>query len=569
MSRRQAPKLAGTSKAQQSAPKAKVSPADAMKAIVQAVEGLQGRAALSHYPSRRIWAARLHAVLESQLSAVEELLRLTSQKGSQKETASDTILFAPVVPVFLKQMRLVLTKLLEDAPPLPHYQMGDEDISKSIMDFNRLIGSSRQFVDSCVQTAYFLTELSPSIFNQSVLKSLSSFRKLAPDSLQVPFMTEELNQLVGAFETDKQQTFAAKGAPKYRDMVDMLVHKLQMTFIKEPAMFLDDIFRFTSESLHTGFFSSLIVGKGGDEVYMGSSDGVFFPSTENYVEVQVLCLKACCLVLGDVYIRAFAQASVALYKPDVSSQLSQISAGVTEACRTAFAGTGHEGHVWVSNDALLAKKPIRIRCACHTWFTWEPPHQAFDLYCKACGSVIKIIRMREPFGYCVLPAGPCDVFGSTEPAIDDLSESLRERLYALWKQFRTIAIPLTKQPFVPVLLVNDIANFAIHMPESSHLQTYTFVSGRALQYREGITVVCNCRFMSVCLPKIGQTLDHMLCWACGAPIKLMGLDGDGGYLFGSKDGEPFLIDVQSSAAIPSWRLSASERTTMLAKAPIS
>ncbi len=569
MARRYASKSASDAKAQQSAPKTKISPADAMKAIVQAVEGLEGRAALSHYPSRRIWAGRLHAVLQSQLFATEELLRLISQKGSQRETAADTILFAPVIPVFIKQMRFVLAKLLEDAPPLAHYEMGDKDISKSIMDFNRLIGSSRQFVDSCVQTAYLLTELSPSIFNQSVLKSLSSFRKLAPDSLQVPFMTEELSQLVGAFETDKHQTFAAKGAPKYRDMVQTLVQKLPMTFIKEPAMFLDDIFRFTSESLHTGFFSSLIVGKGGDEVYMGSSEGVFFPSTENYVEVQFLCLKACCLVLGDVYIKAFAQASVALYKPNVSSKLSEISAGVTEACRTAFAGTGHEGHIWISNDALIAKKPIRIKCACQNWFTWEPPHHIFDLYCKVCGSIIKIIRMREPFGYCILPAGPCDVFGSLEPTIDDLSESLRDRLYALWNEFSTVAVPLTRPPFVPVLLVDDIANFAIRMPEPSHLQTYTFVSGRALQSREGITVVCNCRFMSVCFPKVGQILEHMVCWACSAPIKLMGLDGDGGYLFGSKDGEPILIDVQSSAAIPSWRLSSHERTTILAKAPRS
>ena len=48
-------------------------PETVFKAIVEAACEVRGRAALSHYPSRRLWAARLHERLKSNLELLGQL----------------------------------------------------------------------------------------------------------------------------------------------------------------------------------------------------------------------------------------------------------------------------------------------------------------------------------------------------------------------------------------------------------------------------------------------------------------------------------------------------------------
>jgi hypothetical protein len=52
-------------------------------------------------------------------------------------------------------------------------------------------------------------------------------------------------------------------------------------------------------------------------------------------------------------------------------------------------------------------------------------------------------------------------------------------------------------------------------------------------------------------------------------IRLLGLEGDAGYVFGKVDGKTKLFDVQASKALPSWRLPDNERDEIIRKFEVS
>jgi len=547
-------------------------PESVLKAIVDAACEVSGRAALSHYPSRRLWSARLHERLTKNLEILGGLqVELTpSSKHIREESTtgqppSTEKLFASIFPILLKHHASLLRSVLAASEPLPVYKMGDEGIEKAFEDFNRLLNSCRQYVDTAMQHAYQLNELSPAEFNYSVMSSLSSFLELAPASLHVPFLTEDLLNAVREFETNKQQKFANSKIRRFHEVAKRLVGELHPTFVPEPQEFLERIFRFSSDFAHAGFASTVVTSEGSGGVYLGGKDGVFFPSTENYAEVQFITLKSCLFIFADVYLRAVGKAITALFPKDVTDRCVTLIDGSISQSKSKFEWTGRQMHAWVSNDALLRKSEIQFRCPCKTWFVWSDPYFQFDLYCPSCGTVIRITRMREPFGYCVLPEGPCDVFGADSPRIDHLSESLRKRLYQIWEEFREFAKTLPESNATPVLLVGDIEHFKMKLPQRNPQELTTFISNKAVQDGEGIPIMCNCSFTNLWIPKRSSGIDQMTCWACGSTIRLLGLEGDAGYVFGQVDEKTTLFDVQASKALPSWRLSEAERNEIISK----
>ena len=546
-------------------------PETVFKAIVEAACEVRGRAALSHYPSRRLWAARLHERLKSNLELLGQLQQevAPTSTGIREKGATESLstqeLFVSLFPILLKHHGSLLKSVLSASEPLPIYKMGDDGIEKTFDDFNLLLNSCRQYVDTAMQDAYQLSELDPAEFNYAVMSSLSSFLELAPASLHVPFLTKDLLEAVREFENNKKQKFATSKVRRFHEVAKKLVAQVTPTFVPKPQEFLERIFRFSSDFAHAGFASTVVTSHESGGIYLGCQDGVFFPSTENYAEVQFIALKSCLFVFSDVYLRAVRKAIDSLFPKNLAEKCAALIDACIGQSKATFEWAGRQMHAWVSNDAMLRKAEIRFRCPCQTWFVWKDPHFRFDLYCPSCGTVIRITRMREPFGYCVLPEGPCDVFGADSPRIDNLSEALRNRLYAIWEEFRDFANTLPKSDVVPVLLVDDIEHFKMNLPQRNPQELTTFISDEAVQNDEGIPIMCNCSFVSLWIPRRGSGIDHMTCWACGSSIRLLGLEGDGGYVFGKVDGKTKLFDVQASKALPSWRLPDTERDEIIRK----
>jgi hypothetical protein len=333
---------------QATVPKATVprTPESVFKAIVEAACEVRGRAALSHYSSRRLWAAQLHERLAKNLEVLGKLqAELTpSSKRIQEESPTGQPpntekLFASIFPILLKHHASLIRNVLAASEPLPVYQMGDAGIEKSFEDFNLLLNSCRQYVDTAMQDAYQLNELNPAEFNYAAMSSLSSFLELAPASLHVPFLTEDLLNALREFETNKQQKFATSKIRRFHEVAKRLVGELHPTFVSEPKEFLERIFRVSSDFAHAGFASTVVTSEESGGVYLGSKDGVFFPSTENYAEVQFITLKSCLFVFADVYLRAVGKAIAALFPKDVTNRCVTLIDGCISQSKSKFEWT--------------------------------------------------------------------------------------------------------------------------------------------------------------------------------------------------------------------------------------
>ncbi|MGB7553630.1 MAG: hypothetical protein WBM04_04605 [Candidatus Korobacteraceae bacterium] len=354
-----------------------LTPESVLKAIIEAAENTKGRAALSHYPSRRLWTRTLHQELSEQAERLRELLTKLhvfandEAAGSTQVPETSDALFARIIPVLVRHHLSLLQKLLTVSEPLPIYKRGDLAVAKTFDDFNELLNSVRQYTDATVQDAYQLTKLDASEFNYGILSSLSSFLQLAPISLQVPFMTEELLEAVRAFEEDKGQTFARRDIRRFHEATGFLVRKLNPVFVSDAKAFLEQVFRFSSDFAHAGLMSSIVTSTDPGGVYLGGPDGVFLASTENYVEVQYIVLKACLLAFGDVYLRALDKALSKLFDRTNENYHAQIETGIAAAKRV-FDATGHQFHAWISNDAMLRNDAICMSCPCgKAWFKMD------------------------------------------------------------------------------------------------------------------------------------------------------------------------------------------------------
>ncbi len=75
---------------------------------------------------------------------------------------------------------------------------------------------------------------------------------------------------------------------------------------------------------------------------------------------------------------------------------------------------------------------------------------------------------------------------------------------------------------------------------------FTFVAGVAVERNEPLPITCNCSGVITIMPPLQDQV--VVCARCESRIKVLVLEGDPGYVFGSDPrGEPMLIPVQGSS----------------------
>jgi hypothetical protein len=91
-----------------------------------------------------------------------------------------------------------------------------------------------------------------------------------------------------------------------------------------------------------------------------------------------------------------------------------------------------------------------------------------------------------------------------------------------------------------------LKHLACPMPEKLKPDLFTFVAGVAGQRNEPLSITCDCGGLITIMPPIQETL--IVCARCESRIKILVLEGDPGYIFGTDpSGEPMLIPVQGSS----------------------
>ena len=292
---------------------------EALRRIVASACTIKGRAALSHLPSHRIWVNRLHDAMSEGLSELRTLTKgvlgvlQDTSRGSPAAQTGHLNLFCSGLPRLAEHELLVLEKLLSDVELTSACRRGQGNPEKTFRDFNRLVSSVRQFVDTSVQTSFQLAVLDARELNFHVLNSLASFVELATDSLQDPIMNQELLELLDEFRKlswsdRKNNAFCGTKFERFGQKVDLIAKRVIWRFHSRAAESTKALFRFSSEFTHAGHISTLITSSNSEGIYLGTEEDCFFPSTENFVELQYVLLKRCVVILGDFFISALGLA---------------------------------------------------------------------------------------------------------------------------------------------------------------------------------------------------------------------------------------------------------------------
>lgn len=557
------------------------SPSDALSVlttIANTLTQVKGSAALSHYHSRRAWVARLNEALEGSVDALKRIRsRVTELLSSDADTSSVALdpksefsLFRKIVPVMLNNHISLADRYIKGTRPEPRYAIQQEPYpSKSFDDFSQLTTLTRQYVDSTIQDAYQLAQLDAKEFNFNVLNSLHSFVHLATRSLQVPFMSAELASTVNWFDSlswKKRKNSVATSCQKERfgDRVDFLVSALNPQLGFNVGDAAKATFKFCSEFTHVGYVSTLVTSRERGEVYMGSVDDCFFSSTENYVELEYILLKGACLVFIDLYLRALDSAASRLLNVGAYSEISALLKSAIEVAGKSVKLTGRSLTQFVSKRYEGAPQNLVSKCICGESRVWSAPFEPWFNYCNNCGTQYGIVEWPTDIGYVIVPQGPCDVFGSIHPVIDDLSQVDRDRVYELWEHFKRNerAKKIETEYLHPALAIRDLKAFTL--PDYSLLgeKLHTLVSGKKLSENDGVPIFCNCGCVAVIKRGFGE--DSFECFGCGSTITMRVLDGDSGYALGyDADGTPRLIPVQGSDAKSPNELTPQERKEIL------
>jgi hypothetical protein len=99
-------------------------------------------------------------------------------------------------------------------------------------------------------------------------------------------------------------------------------------------------------------------------------------------------------------------------------------------------------------------------------------------------------------------------------------------------------------------------------PSQRSFDLYTFVAGDAVRSDNPFPLKCNCGAVVTIMPPFQD--EFVVCPTCERTIKMLVVDGDPGYVFGSdpKTSEPMLIPVQGSSE-KALSLSPEEREKLL------
>jgi len=543
---------------------------------------LKSTAALSHYPSLRVQTRNLNSGVAASVDATFEMLRALRTALNDDQSVSPEFLNpnTPLVhyrilgPRIINNLLLITGKLLRDTRPEPALDVHEsERLSGKFEDFCDLATSVRQFTDTVVETSYQLYALDPKYLNFKVLDSLASFVMVAPQSLQLPIYSAELEKIVQEFvampsRQRRNSDFSHSSNEQFPQRVKALVDGLKPSFHDHVEGNLNTVFKFCSDFAHIGYVSTLVTGSEAGQVVLGGPGDAFYPRTENFAELKWQLLREALVFYADIFLRALLafmrralrEQSRAAIEPDIQTQIDQLLKVYRLTHRTLVEP--------IVEGLIGSATTVRFKCNCGAAVEWAPPHHEWDNYCRQCGARFVMHEVPPQIGYVVSAAGPGDVTGSAAMKIADLPVQLRGKLKRIWERHRD---DLAKKDGIAFIHLTDPENIdeatleqvvqVLRVPtpvEKATCQIYAWVANAALRWDREIIIHCNCGTAVPWKPPFDE--NTVQCAHCSRRIGLMVVSGDPGYLAGDNaDGSSFPMTVHGSRSKPVHLLNAEER----------
>jgi len=334
--------------------------------------------------------------------------------------------FRSILPRIVNNSLNICDKLLINTVPDNRDGIDVENVGKlrrSFIDYNNLVTSARQYIDSMVSDAYQMILLDAKSINYHVLVSLNSFNKYVTKSIRHALFNSDIENSLQEFESlsfrqwnnssitsCRHKTFANK--------VDFLFSTLGITDTNMSDEF-KNLFKFSSEFTHIGYISTFFTSTNESEVIFGDDIGPYLPSTENFSELKYEILETAIKFYSTVYLPALSNCVLRCLTSPTSGTISNLILDISRKILEDLKTRNNQYYFFIVKGLIGSTKTIPLKCMCGTAKGWKPPHES-TAYCQNCGSKFSFIEMEAETGYIITSNGPVKPIGANVPDFEDL-----------------------------------------------------------------------------------------------------------------------------------------------------
>lgn len=413
---------------------------DVFKSIAENLSERKSTAALNNYEvlcnnikyvnSLLLWATSSLMNIQKQLDTAYKNNDFVSEEF--KDNSNKCFYFRMIIPRILLNDINIIKKFTYYTKPDDRNGITIETVGKlkkDFLDFNNLVTSARQFIDSLVADAYQLIILEPKEINFQVLTSLYSFNKYATKSIKQALFNSDIQNSLTEFERleynkrvkGQASSITQCGKRSFGEKVDLLFDRLNLATDTDFKEEIKNLFSFSSEFTHIGYVSTFFTSSNTSEVIFADDISPYLPSTENFSELKYEILKTAMNFFVKVYLpsvenmlkKSLKQNSFEEFKNSITLIISKIT--------TDLNARNNEYYFFIRQGLISSQETINLTCMCGNTNQWEPPHELTNLYCKKCGSKFTLIEIEGNPGYIITSSGPVKVVGSNVPDFNELS----------------------------------------------------------------------------------------------------------------------------------------------------
>lgn len=359
-----------------------------------------------------------------------------------KDNTKPLFYFRNIIPRIILNDISVLEKFITYTEPDNRQGINVDNVDKlqkSFTDYNNLVTSARQFIDSLVADAYLLTLLDAKSTNYQVLVSLNSFNKYATKSIRQGLFNAAIENSLTEFETLNYNQWANShitrcAHKKFGDKVDFLFTNLNLTAETDFKEEIKNLFKFSSEFTHIGYVSTFFTSSNVSEVIFTDSISPYLPSTENFSELKYEILETATKFYSKIYLPTLLSSFKKSFEPSTfqifETSLTELQSKTIDNLKTR----NNQYYFFIKQGLIASNNVIDLTCMCGTTNNWQPPHDLANIYCKNCGSKFNLLEIEGDQEYIMTSSGPIKVIGSSVPDFNDLSPDKKVELLKQWEE---------------------------------------------------------------------------------------------------------------------------------------
>lgn len=344
--------------------------------------------------------------------------------------------FRNIIPQILLNNINILDKFIAYTRPDDRHHINIDNVGelrKDFIDYNNLVTSSRQLIDSLVVDCYQLTLLDAKLTNYQVLVSLNSFNKYVTPSIRQGLFNTDIEAALSTFESLPYNQWINSAITKcdhktFANKVDFLFSNLSLTTEDDFKDEIKNLFKFSSEFTHIGYVSTLFTSSNKKEVIFTDNVSPYLPSTENFSELKYEILETIINFFAKIYLPSLIKSIEKLFQPPILGSISTYISKNQILMIKNLETRNNEYYFFIKQGMIGSDQIIDLRCMCEVTNNWKPPHNLTQIYCKGCGSKFKLLEIEGDSGYILTNKGPVKVIGSSVPEFSDLPPEEQKKL---------------------------------------------------------------------------------------------------------------------------------------------